>query len=1348
MLSSIREPTVPRSPSTQTSSILRGPRKPFVPAVREPYHLPNQEVELPPPEASPGKPPAFNWLGSLLPPALIVTGMLIVSRLVPNAGSFIYFSMIMSLGFPLANLGNLFLQKRNYQKALEQRRQNYERTLERERQYLMSLAQRQRNTLQKAHPSRAEVVAIARGQGKKRLLWWRRPQDGDFLGLRIGAARGKPSFSIVPPKISDPFDDLKALPSELLQEFETIPKLPFLIKMKKVGSLGVTGNEPKAVYGATRRLILDALVHHSPGDLHIVLLCNTGQGVKRWEWLKWAPHSGALSREQDFRPIAFTTEAINKGIQWLVDVYSQRARQQKQPDQEHTDFPAVLAILDDKGDVRQHPDLMKIVANGRDYGLYMLFVGDKHLPRVHARLDVSSQGGFRYVETWEGGETTRGKAEFCGLAECDQVARALSQLELMGAKAAVVLPESLRLSQLLGDNLFTNHRLRENWETIRSDLELLQFPIGVQVTREGLETLFVNLLPTEKGGEDAYHTILIGTTGSGKSEFMKSLVLAAMYTYAPRDLNFFFMDFKGGAAFDIFNGLPHVAGVVTNLMNPALTRRGLIAIDSEISRRQEEFGRANVRDIWFYNQKYPHSPMPHLVLLLDEFARGLQDFPDQLKKILDLLVRQGRSLGMYLILANQDMNAAVESLLNNVGWRIALRVAKIAELHVMLENKSLRPPRRPGQGYLRSLIGEISEFQAAYAGFPALTENVEDAFEFQIYEVNPEGVFTPIYKHEPSRLHAENTDGQTAPPLEQDVLIELLRQTAHESNLPAVRPIYLEPLPESVPLSSVLGTAGSYRQFDTAGWSQPQAGQKAFDIPLGLLDFPERCLQTPLKVDLTARDGHLWIAGSPGSGKAMALKTLLLSLAASHTPQEAHIYVLEFGAGTLRVLETLPHVGAVIRLPDAERVERLFDYLAHEMERRKEEAYHREADPAAGDSPTQAAARKPHIFVVINNFAELRSNYFDFVDRTASLVQDGNAVGIHLIVTTNRSGDVPPKISSNISRRIVLKMANRDEYFDLTKKKVPSLLTSAAGRGYWVDEEVAECQIAQPLLDGLGERPQDERAVLSAMRQAWRGTPAPRIRTLAKCVPLSEVLPIFPAHTGQPGASIPVGIAYASLELIRPDLAAEMRQWTVLGPAQSGKSNFLLAAALSLLDLGLADWEVWAFTFRPSPLQKLAAAEAVQLFTTPEQIEAACQQLEARLNAAATRRVLWLIDDLGAAFEPGREKIAAALNTIGLQLTVRENVHLMAAAMVDEIRVRRGSNALVRLLGQSNTGLCFSTDFQLLDWLGVAPNTVRAHSKREFPPGRGFFVRRGQAVLVQTPLAAECPPGSSSGYHP
>ena len=1329
-------------------------RRPYVPGVREPYHLPDQKAALPPPEPAPGQLPNFNWLTSLLPPVIIVGAMVTVQMLSPTPNwTLVFGSMAMSLGFPLANIIGLFSQRRNHKKAMLKRQENYRHRLEQERSRLASLAQQQRSVLEVEYPRASQVMDIALAAGAKPRLWYRRPQDTDFLWLRIGKGKGKPSFSVGLPNFNDPFDPLAALPEALAREFDEVPDLPFMVDLKRVGSLAVISSDAGTAYNAIRRLLLDLLVHHSPKDLQVAVLSDIEEAAARWSWLKWAPHTAALDNPVGPRRVALRGGTITDAIEWLFGEYRSRRDERSHFAQSETDAASIVCIVDDRGQVRQTRELATLAERGHEQKIYLVFLGERNLPRIRARLDVSDQGAFRYSETWEGGVSQRGSAEGVDAAEIESVARCLARLEAMGDKPSYALPETLSMAQMLEANPLNAELLRRNWETPRSERELLQFPFGVRSTRDGLEPVAINLLPAEiEGGEGAYHTILIGTTGSGKSEIMKAMVLGAIHKYSPRQLNFFFMDFKGGSTFDPFKDLPHVTGIVTNL-NPGLVERGLDALESEINRRQARFVEVAKKNIWDYNQMRSAQPMPHLVLFLDEFTRGLKEF-DRLPGILDTLVRLGRSLGMYLVLGNQDVNAAVDNLLTNVGWRIALMVARSEEMSII--DKNLPPARRAGHGYLRSLLGDIYEFQAGYAGKPLLALSAKSTAEISIYEVEADGQrkLKPIARQASASAGDASEEQKLAEkqklPTEQDVWIECARQAALEAGLETARPIYLDPLPTEISLASVLDEALLYRRFSERQWSGVKNADSHLMAPLGCLDFPKECVQRPMLVNFNEMDGHLWLVGKPNSGKSMTLTSLLLSLAITHTPEEVNFYILECGAGIPGYIENLPHTGAFIHTDETERFQRLLNYLDGLMdERTKRKSGRAESEDFETNMAAPLSSRtcsQAEIFLAINNFAELRKAYPDEAMRISRYAQDGKAAGVHLIIATNQGlSDLPGRISNNIARKILLNVG-QDEYMEIAHKMMHPPALYAPGRGHWVGAEIAECQIARPLLLAApgGAAVNIARDLVAPMRESWLGCRPQPIETLPACISLEELRERQTRAGGAAApAAIPLGIAYDTLEAVSPDLVEEMHQWLVIGPVQSGKSNLLACMARSALAAG--GWDVRIFCLRRSPpVLQLAAQENLAIFNTPESIIAECQALAGRLSQpdSGQRRLLLLVDDLSVAFEPGREPMKSALDTLAPLLADHPNTWLAAASTMEGLRNGMVTRML-QLLRSTNTGLAFSIDTSVLDWLGVPSQFLMGYRKFDLPPGRGFFVSKRKYSFLQTPRLEKCPPGNA-----
>lgn len=1301
----------------------RSARRRFIPAQREPLHLPDEKVELPLPPPSPSPPPSINLLTSILPPALMLTGTIIVALLsVQSSTGLIVMApmFLMSLGFPIANILSVNAQKKAYQKALLQREQDYKQKLAEARKHLENLVTRQRAALEETYPSLPELRRIALTRGK--LLWSRRPADDDFLALRLGLTEGNPSFTIEAPRYSDPSDGLPTLAFEIRREYQRIGHLPALLPLKTTGSVAITGRSTSLVYNVTRRLALDILIHHSPQDVHLAVLSDSRAGVEQWEWLKWVPHTDSLGSEKSLPHLAFDPYQVDRFVEFIVSEFHRRRERASNPSGGPKGFQTAFVILiDDAGSIRQRADIPLLAEWGWEAGIYLIFVNGRDWPReCRSRLECLDDRQFKFTETWaKSGNIMSGIYESATLADCDQMGRALAGLDVAGSSSRVPLPEKVRLSQVLGAESFSVEVVKQSWTANFMPKDLLHFPIGVCVQRDQLELASINLLPAEFGGNDAYHTILIGTTGSGKSEFMKSLVLGAAVAYPPSLMNFFFLDFKGGAAFSIFEDLPHVNGVVTNL-RPELVERGLDSIKNEIERRQQEFAKVRVQRIWEYNDRHPDAPLPHLVLFLDEFTRGLADFP-RLREVLDVLVRQGRSLGMYLVLANQDVSAEVDKLLNNVGWRIALKVAKNDELAII--DRRLANATRAGQGYLRSMNGEIIEFQAGYGGFPVQTAASAEAEGFIIYQVEAGGSYKTFFQQVGGTTPTEKKPKESALK-EETAIISTLKQAMAELHIKSAARIYLEPLPETIALETILAEAGISLAYSDGKWRKQKETWPLVAF-WGEVDMPQICQQDILRTDFSERDGHLWIVGAQGSGKDMALTSLLMSLALTYTPDQVHFYILELGAGELTGMEALPHTGAVIRPlnQEKERLIRLLNFLDDEMDRRAE---------VVAMSEDKTVFPGPALLVVINNYAELRANFPDESERLMRFVRDGKPLGIHLVVVTNRGPELIRSVSNNIARRLVLQLGSRDEYLDLLGRQPRPLSQTALGRGYWMDGEPSECQVAQP--------PSKLRDLMKKMREAWKGDLPRPIETLPTCIPLTEILRETQAARQGGQVLVPLGRSYETLELVLADLEETVPFWLILGPKESGKSNFLACVAKSVIEQDAEGWLVKAYAFRRSPLTALAHQEKrLQVFSAVEDIVKDCQTISEALKSgqpvAGGRGLLLLVDDLGFAFQPGKESLLSALNGLALDLESTTELYGMATGLMDELRAQLASPFL-KLLRQGRTGIVFSKDTGELDWLGA--QITLEQRRLDLPVGRGFFIKNGKPTLVQTPWLGEC----------
>jgi len=445
--------------------------------------------------------------------------------------------LIMSLGFPLANVIGLITQKKAYRKALETREHAYRIKLKEAQVTIQQVVRNQVDTLQKVYPPAKEIIRMAMTRGK--LLWSRRQSDDDFLAARFGEKIGVPSFSIELPKYFDPNDILLSLAQQLAGTFTQVKGIPSLLEFSRIGSIALTGRTSSSVHSLARRIILDLISHHSPNDVQLAVLADSNDAIDRWEWLKWLPHLDAFEETAKVQRLAFDPPKIHKFVEWIHTEYQNR-RGRLDVSGKGIGQPAIIVILDDTGDVRQNPDIALIADLGVTVGIYLLFVGGRNWPQeCRARVELLDDKHFRLLETWS--RDTRpveGVYETISLEDSLRVARSLAGLQIGGAQTNTPLPASIRISEVLGTENLTLGAVKSIWQLDFPVKDQLQFPSGLRSRRDHLELAMLNLLPEKAdghdvGGYDAYHTILIGTTGSGKSEFMKSLVMGAALHYPP-----------------------------------------------------------------------------------------------------------------------------------------------------------------------------------------------------------------------------------------------------------------------------------------------------------------------------------------------------------------------------------------------------------------------------------------------------------------------------------------------------------------------------------------------------------------------------------------------------------------------------------------------------------------------------------------------------------------------------------------------------------------------------------------------------------------------------------------------
>lgn len=211
-------------------------------------------------------------------------------------------------------------------------------------------------------------------------------------------------------------------------------------------------------------------------------------------------------------------------------------------------------------------------------------------------------------------------------------------------------------------------------------------------------------------GSNGPHALVAGTTGSGKSVLLRSWCLALAAANPPDHLRFVFLDFKGGAALNDLETLPHVIGSVSDL-DLSYARRALRSLESELTRREHLAARHRVPDI-----RRIVSPPPVIVVIIDEFHALRGRLPDYMDR-LDRLASLGRSLGMHVIACTQSPLGQVGGDMKaNMSLNICLRVRDALQSVELLGDAKAAAisPREPGTAYCNDGEG-VTRFRCSDA---------------------------------------------------------------------------------------------------------------------------------------------------------------------------------------------------------------------------------------------------------------------------------------------------------------------------------------------------------------------------------------------------------------------------------------------------------------------------------------------------------------------------------------------------------------------------------------------------------------------------------------------------------
>lgn len=984
-------------------------------------------------------------------------------------------------------------------------------------------------------PAAASLLRIVAGPSPR--LWERRRGDHDMLVLRLGLADLPSRITI---RRVDSLASAVTAPSSR--------SVPVALSLQQVGVIGLAGDRP-AVLGLVRFIVGQVASLHSPRDVRLVVV--SAGSNDDLAWTHWLPHTEATT-EDCTRLVGLGPRQAAARISELAMLVDTRAAAR---DRMSSDGLAraghdqlVVLVCDGARELRSVPGLSTILEHGPHHGVYSICLAPtaSELPSECAATVLVADPSTGQIQVTEAGRPSAGtvSGELVPAAWAERFARAIAPLRDL-TPAATHIPSSVRLLDLLRLEPLDPDVIAERWRAApRSTVVTLgagsDGPVQVDLAADGP------------------HALVAGTTGSGKSEFLETMVAGLAIGNRPDELAIVLIDYKGGATFADCARLPHTVGLVTDLDGP-LARRALVSLRAELSRRERLMRSAGVADIESLlrvgSGPSAADRLNRLVIIVDEFAALAEELPEFMTGLV-ALAQRGRSLGIHLVLATQRPAGVVSADIRaNTNLRIALRMTDPAESQDVIDGSdAARIPRQlPGRAYVRVGAGvpiacqtaQVTTVSAIHPGQPTVTPE------------HWQSLGDPV--RSPAKLDTERG------PSDLCRLVTAIEVAGAEGGFDRCPSPWLPPLPGHISLDQLIDRAGPVPSPDR--------------VAVGLCDYPASQEQRPLWFNLAAGK-HWLIVGAAGSGKSTALRSMAAAITTTCSVADAHVYGLDCAGGAIAGIAALPHCGAVVMPDQPERGARLLARIHREVVRRQDEL------AAAGmasiaEQRTAALVEPSHqpswLVLLIDGWDGFLRTYQELdygrpMELLYRLLADGPAAGLTVVITGGRS-TLAGRIGSLIANRLVLRLNDPADY-NLAGVADPEAAADwPPGRGQ-IPTGSIETQVA--IVDshpsGSAQQAELDRIALGASPSASDAELACRapfaVAALPAAVKLSEIEPRLAGFEPPERFWLPVGVGGDELAPIGLPLEAGQSA-LVAGPPGSGRSTTLTMAAQWYLSHGI-----------------------------------------------------------------------------------------------------------------------------------------------------------------------------------
>lgn len=1008
------------------------------------------------------------------------------------------------------------------------------------------------------YPSVRESLRFASGSPE---LWNRNTTHEDFLYQRLGVGDADFQVSIEIPRkkftlVSDPLADK---PKEILNEYKTLRQVPIGINFRENQLIGLIGGSGRSgCYDMMHVLTASIAASHSYTDVKLIYIYNeeNRRHLQDWECMRWLPH--VWSQDKSIRFMAGNEIEIRDVFFHLGNVLRSREENENSAGEGQNTVPKPYYILFIEDPALLEGEMLtKYIYHPRaEYGM-TTFLMAEYLPQLPntCEMVIENDGGRHLLYSLKEAGSSRTTSfvpdEITSL-EMEAFGKALSGIIVEEIEEGMEIPGSVSFMEMYGADSLEDLDVPERWRKNRT-YNSMKVPVGIKA---GGSLCYLDIHEKFHGP----HGLVAGTTGSGKSETLQTYMLSLAVNYSPEDVSFFIIDFKGGGMANLFEGIPHLAGMISNLSGNQV-RRAMISIKSENIRRQKIFAENGVNNINSYTRLYKNheaaAAVPHLFIIIDEFAELKREEPAFMQELISV-AQVGRSLGVHLILATQKPAGTVDDNIRaNSRFKLCLRVQDKQDSMDMLQNPDASLLTQAGRCYLQVGNNEVYElFQSGYSGAPYREGGARTSSAVSLISRSGKADLVGNRKGDGGKSNREPEGKRGHEESQLNAIISYLRALAEKEGYQKSSQLWLPVLKDTVYLEEIGGVSSLFKR----SYIPSQIGRKWFlETAIGIYDDPEEQAQRPLTIRYPDC-GHIAVCGSAVSGKSTFLQTMICGLLSGYSPEELQMYLLDFSSQMLVPFEPAPHVGGVVTSDQEDMTDKFFHML--------EELYSERRSAMQGGNYIQYVqvygVKMPAVVVIIDNFAMFRVKCGDkYDDLLLRLMREGVSCGVFFILTSQGFGlnEIPMRLGDQIRTVFALEQQDKFKYMDVLRRSRIELLPEEGikGRGLAVvGEKVLEFQTA------LSFRAEDDFTRGQAIRKfseeiadSWTGSKARKI----PCIPEKPTLELLTQEEGYEkaileAAFLPVGYRQKDAALVGIPLGTSFCS-VVTGRARSGKTNTL-----------------------------------------------------------------------------------------------------------------------------------------------------------------------------------------------